>query len=542
MFLNPRLRDWLPDPSHLHDLDRAAERLARAVPAGERVGLIGDYDVDGATATALMARYLRSLGVAVEIEIPDRMRDGYGPNARVLDRAGRPRLPAGGDARHRHHRLRASGPCRRARARGDRRRPPRRRGGAARRPWRWSTPTGSTRTSPLKHLAAVGVTFVVLVAVTRALRERGAFAARPEPPLLQLARSRGPRHGLRRGPAHRPQPRLRPSGAQGGPRAGNRRASPRWRRPPGSPRSPTPASSASSLGPRINAGGRIGQSDLGARLLDHRCRRRGGQLARPAARAQRRAPGDRARRCSRRRSARSSRSSGAGCRCCWRPAPAGIRASSASSPAGLVERHHRPVVVLGLADGIAKGSARSIRGFDLGAAVIAARQQGLLQQGGGHGMAAGMTLAEADLERFHRFLLDAVRGRDRRAACRQPAPLELDGALSVGAARPGLAQQIAAAGALRRRQRRAALRPHRRAGDAGPDRRRRPCQLRAHRRRRTAASRPSPFAAPPRRSAASCWRAACRCGSPAGSGSTRWQGREQACFEIEDAAPAGATP
>ena len=82
-FLNPRLKDWLPDPSHLHDLDRAAERLAAAVTGGERVGVIGDYDVDGATSTALLARYLRSLGVAVEIEIPDRMQDGYGPNARA---------------------------------------------------------------------------------------------------------------------------------------------------------------------------------------------------------------------------------------------------------------------------------------------------------------------------------------------------------------------------------------------------------------------------------------------------------------------------
>ena len=87
-FLSPRLKDWLPDPSHLHDLDRAAERLAEAVAAGERVGVIGDYDVDGATSTALLARYLRGSASTVEIEIPDRMRDGYGPNARRARRAG----------------------------------------------------------------------------------------------------------------------------------------------------------------------------------------------------------------------------------------------------------------------------------------------------------------------------------------------------------------------------------------------------------------------------------------------------------------------
>ena len=88
-FLSPRLKDWLPDPSHLHDLDRAAERVALAVTGGERIGVIGDYDVDGATSTALLARYLRALGVTVEILIPDRMQDGYGPNARLLDELAR---------------------------------------------------------------------------------------------------------------------------------------------------------------------------------------------------------------------------------------------------------------------------------------------------------------------------------------------------------------------------------------------------------------------------------------------------------------------
>ena len=183
MFLNPRLRDWLPDPSHLHDLDRAAERLAEAVLAGERVGVIGDYDVDGATATALLARYLRALGAEVEFEIPDRMRDGYGPNARGAGRAGGRgcRLvvtldtgttafePLGKAAEHGlevivvdHHAAEERLPAALAVV----------------------NPNRVDQASPLKHLAAVGVTFVVLVAVTRVLRDRGAFAARPEPPLL----------------------------------------------------------------------------------------------------------------------------------------------------------------------------------------------------------------------------------------------------------------------------------------------------------------------------------------------------------------------
>ena len=119
----------------------------------------------------------------------------------------------------------------------------------------------------------------------------------------------------------------------------------------------------------------------------------------------------------------------------WHPGIVGIVASR------LVERHHRPVAVLGVADGVAKGSARSIRGFDLGAAVIAARQEGLLQQGGGHDMAAGMTLAATELERLHRFLLDRF-AAEICVGVPPPAALELDGALSVGAAQPSLALQL----------------------------------------------------------------------------------------------------
>ena len=85
-FLEPRLRDWLPDPSHLLDLDRAVERLAAAAAAGERVGIIGDYDVDGATSTALVRRYLEAVGCPVEVRIPDRLTEGYGPNAPALRR------------------------------------------------------------------------------------------------------------------------------------------------------------------------------------------------------------------------------------------------------------------------------------------------------------------------------------------------------------------------------------------------------------------------------------------------------------------------
>ena len=537
MFLNPRLRDWLPDPSHLHDLDRAADRLADAVLAGERVGLIGDYDVDGATATALMARYLRSLGAVVEIEIPDRMRDGYGPNARVLaELSGRGcRLvvtldtgttafePLGKAAEHGlevivvdHHAAEEVLPTALAVV----------------------NPNRVDQASPVKHLAAVGVTFVVLVAVTRVLRDRGAFAARPEPPLLQWLDLVAlgtvcdvvPLIGLNRAFVHQGLKVARGAGITGlaalAEAAGLAAVS-------------DARQFGFVLGPRINAGGRIGQSDLGAELLTTDAADEATQLAEQlhTLNAERQAiergvldAAQRAVEPQLRAGLPLLLAAGAG----WHPGIVGIVASR------LADRHHRPVVVLGVADGIAKGSARSIRGFDLGAAVIAARQQGLLQQGGGHGMAAGMTLAEADLQRLHDFLLERFAVEIGRGVP-PPAAIELDGALSVGAARASLAQQVQQ------------LAPYG-AGNAEPcfgltDARviqarivgegHVSCVL-------TGAADGRVKAIAFRSAATALGRELLEARVPLRlAGRVRldsWQGREQACFEIDDAAPAGATP
>ena len=437
-FLSPRLKDWLPDPSHLHDLDRAAERLAAAVAAGERVGVIGDYDVDGATSTALLARYLRTLGVPVEIVIPDRLLDGYGPNVRVLDElAGRGcRLVVTLDTG-----TTAFGPLAHAAGLGLEVIVVDHHAAEAELPQALAVvnPNRIDQASPLKHLAAVGVTFMVLVAVSRLLRQQGAFASRAEPPLLGWLDLVAlgtvcdvvPLTGLNRAFVHQG---LKVAGAGG---------------LPGLVALAQAAGLAAvtdarqlgfALGPRINAGGRIGQSDLGARLLTtdraDEAASLAGQLH--ALNTERQAI-ERSLLEAAHRSVERQReaglpvlmASGAG----WHPGVVGIIASR------LVERHHRPVIVLGLADGTAKGSARSTRGFDIGAAVIAARQEGILQQGGGHGMAAGMTLAQADLERFHRFLLDRF-AAETGGGVPPPDPLDLDGALSVGAAQPALATQI----------------------------------------------------------------------------------------------------
>ena len=437
-FLSPRLKDWLPDPSHLHDLDRAAERVALAVTGGERIGVIGDYDVDGATSTALLARYLRALGVTVEILIPDRMQDGYGPNARLLDELARRgcglvvTLDTGTTAFE---------PLAHAAAIGlevividhhaaEARLPP---------ALAVVNPNRLDQTSPLRHLAAVGVTFMVLVGVTRTLRAQGAFATRPEPPLLSWLDLVGlgtvcdvvPLTGLNRAFVHQGLKVARAAGL------------------PGMAALATAAGLAAitdarqfgfALGPRINAGGRIGCSDLGARLLTTDSAAEAADLAAQlhALNGERqtveRGLIDAAQHAVDPQLARDLpvlMAAGNG----WHAGVVGIVASR------LVERHHRPVVVLGVADGIAKGSARSIRGFDLGAAVIAARQQGLLQQGGGHAMAAGMTLAEDGIAAFHRFLVERL-AAETGAGVPAPEPLQLDGVLSVGATQPALALQI----------------------------------------------------------------------------------------------------
>ena len=181
-FIQPRLRDALPDPSHLHDLDRAAERLADAVAAGEPVGLLGDYDVDGATSVALLARYLRAVEGRAVIDVPDRLREGYGPNPAALERLAAQgcRLVVTLDsgttafdalafaAEHGlevivvdHH---AAEP----------RLPP---------ALAVINPNRCDQVSPARELAAVGVTFLVIVALNRTLRGRGHFTRRAEPDL-----------------------------------------------------------------------------------------------------------------------------------------------------------------------------------------------------------------------------------------------------------------------------------------------------------------------------------------------------------------------
>jgi single-stranded-DNA-specific exonuclease len=438
-FMAPRLRDALPDPSHLLDLEVAVERLADAVQAGEPIGLLGDYDVDGATSIAVLARYLAAVGAKTAIDVPDRLREGYGPNPAALARlAGRgcrlvvtldsgttafePLAAAAAEGQEvivvDHHVAQAELPP----ALGV------------------INPNRRDQQSPAGDLAAVGVTFLLAVALNRTLRARGRFARRPEPDLrcwldlvaLGTICDVVPLTGLNRA--------LVAQGLKVAARGGNpglaalaRAARLAW--------PPTGEHCAFALGPRLNAGGRTGCSHLAAELLTSDAP---DVVAEIALRLER--LNEERRRLERQlvaaaeaqvvpaleRDAPHLLAVGEG----WSPGVLGLVA------ARLVERHHRPAVVIGTADGIGKGSARSVAGFDLGSAVIAARQAGLLLQGGGHPMAAGLTLEASRLPALEAFLAERIAdlpGLGRPA----PPDLALDGALQVAGLSFELAERLA---------------------------------------------------------------------------------------------------
>ena len=427
-FLHPTLRALMPDPSGLRDMDRAAARIADAVEGGELIAVFGDYDVDGATASALIRIHLEALGARVRAYIPDRVREGYGPSVAALRTlagegatlvvtldCGTTAHGALADAAARgldvivvdHHQSGPDLPACHALV----------------------NPNRLDDESGLGALAAVGVAFMLAVAVSRELRARGHFAARAEPdlrdrldlvalgtvcdivPLTGLNRA-FVRHGLKV-LARRANPGLATL-------ADIARID----------RAPTAWHAGFVLGPRINAGGRVGKSDLGHRLLtsrsaaealpiaqtldrlnDERKAIESAVLAQALERAEVQAGEGRA----------MLVVAGAG----WHAGVIGLVASR------LVEAFARPACVIAVDGGVGKGSARSIAGVDIGAAVIAARQAGLLVEGGGHPMAAGLTAAADGIDALAAFL-------DRRvAACAdaQRAPsLGLDGALAIAGA------------------------------------------------------------------------------------------------------------
>ena len=438
-FLAPTLKALMPNPSVVADMDIAAERLARAVTGGETVCIWGDYDVDGATSAALLHRYLSAVAKPPRTYIPDRISEGYGPNAPALLKLHREgvRLVVTVDCGTTayeplaaaeaagldvvvidHHTAEAALPAACAIV----------------------NPNRLDDHSGLGALCAAGVVFLTMVALNRELRRLGWFKARPEPDLmgwldlvaLGTVCDVVPLVGLNRAlvtqglkvMARRANIGLAAladvAGANGPPEAYH---------------------AGFVLGPRVNAGGRVGASDLGTRLLstEDPAEARTIALRLDELNGERRQIEGAVLEAALEQVADLLGGkeppplvfvAGAD----WHPGVIGIVASR------LVERLKRPACVVSLVNGVGKGSGRSVKGVDLGAAVIAARQSGLLTHGGGHRMAAGFTVAAERLGELIEFLTGRV--TDQLGGAVPVASLELDGALSVGAATPILAETL----------------------------------------------------------------------------------------------------
>ena len=445
-FLAPSLRTLLPDPSRLAGMDAAVARLARAVEGGETVVVFGDYDVDGATSTAVLLRYLRRVGCDARAYIPDRISEGYGPNAPALLKL---REEGAAVVVTVDCGVSAFEPLARAAAAGldvivvdHHVAEPRLPEAVA-----VVNPNRLDDASGCGQLAAVGVAFLLVVGLNRALRAAGRFAdradgGRAEPDLKQLLDlvalgticDMVPLTGVNRALAAQGLKVLAGRGNVGlAALADVARVDER----------PGAYHAAYILGPRVNAGGRVGKSDLGARLLatDDADEAAALALRLDAFNTERRAieaaveaaalaqvedsvgdPGP------------LTVAAGEG----WHPGVVGIVASR------LVERFRRPALVIAVADGIGRGSGRSVPGVDLGAAVIAARQAGLLVNGGGHPAAAGLTVAADGIAALDEFLAGRLADAVARHGLRPS--LGIDGALAVGAATADLVAHLARVG------------------------------------------------------------------------------------------------
>lgn len=421
-FLNPTLKNLLPDPSHLKDMDRAVERIYRALVNKEKIAVFGDYDVDGATSSALLYRFFKMLGVEILIHIPDRIEEGYGPqdlsfamlkqkgaavvitvdcgtvafapiayaNSQGLDvividhHAAEPRLPPA---------------------------------------YAVINPNRLDQDSCLQQSAAVGVSFAFVVALNRCLRDKQWYGSKPQPNLISLLDLVAlgtvcdvmPLHGVNRAfvkqglkvMAQRCNLGLKVLSDVSG-----------------VAEKPTAYHLGFVLGPRINAGGRVGEAGLGSMLLrcddELVCQNAAQKLnifnddrkiveqtvleqAEQQASLQKESffivVGDKK----------------------WHPGVIGIVAGR------LKEKYGRPVCVISFDEnGIGKGSGRSIVGVDLGALIHMAAHQELLIKGGGHPMAAGFSVHKHKMEEFHTFLQQKVKDLQMEFQ----TSLLLDGALT----------------------------------------------------------------------------------------------------------------
>jgi single-stranded-DNA-specific exonuclease len=440
---SPTIRDFLPDPSCFNDMDKGAKRLADAIQTGETIAIFGDYDVDGATSAALLMLLLRRLGAEPMVYIPDRLMEGYGPSGAALVElkargaslavtvdCGAQAFDALQEAADAgldvivvdHHQCATRLPVAYALINPNRL-------------------DESEHGAAHGHLAAVGMAFLLGVALLRELRSRGHFDDRPEPRILDLldlvalgtVADVAKLHSLNRAFVTQG---LRIMASRQNVGLAVLAEAARLVKPPSC------RDLGWALGPRINAGGRVGKSDLGVRLLTSTDPEEARTIAVELDRLneERRAIEmqvceQAAEQADKLNGAPVITVMGAG----WHPGVIGIVAGR------LKERFGRPAIVIAeTEDGTGKGSGRSISGVDLGAAVLAAKDSGLLVAGGGHAMAAGLTLAAGGLEPFREFI-NARLATDIEAAMNGRALL-LDALLAPGGVAGTLCDGLDAAG------------------------------------------------------------------------------------------------
>ena len=440
--LTPTLRNFLPDPSLFRDMDTAADRIAQAVLSGEKITIYGDYDVDGATSSALLIRLLRDLGVEAGYYIPDRLLEGYGPSGEALVKLGEEgsslivTVDCGAMAHEAlgmahdagidvivvdHHKCSPDLPKTVALVNPNRL-------------------DEEDEAASHGHLAAVGVAFLLAIAVVRTLRNRSYFENRKEPDLLALldvvalgtVADVAALHGLNRAFVAQGLKVMAKRDNIG--MAALIDAS-RLKR------APACSDLGFALGPRINAGGRVGESTLGVRLLTTRdpdeAREIAAQLS--ALNDERRAIEAAVQEAAEEQlAAQHNRAvhlvAGEG----WHPGVIGIVAGR------IKEKSGKPSLVIALDGQTGKGSGRSITGVDLGAAIIRARSEGMLVAGGGHAMAAGLTVDSDQIERFAGWLDSTLEGQVARATASREMALDLS--VAPGGLTPELVNSLEEAG------------------------------------------------------------------------------------------------
>ncbi len=432
-FLAPALRDLLPDPRSLKDMEKAAQRFLQAVQGRERIAVFADYDVDGGSSAALLLIWLRQMGLRATLYVPDRIDEGYGPNDAAMSALAKDHdlilcvdcgtlshgpiaAAVGADVVVLDHHL-----------------------GGETLPDALAivNPNRQDEDGSTAHLCAAAVVFLLLVEVGRQLREAGArgpdLMALLDLVALATVADVAPLIGVNR------------AFVRQGLRVMARRERPGLTALSDIARletAPTAYHLGFVLGPRINAGGRIGQADLGARLLasndPHETdalaerldnlnteRREVEAQVRAQALAQAETRGfDQA----------LVWAQGDG----WHPGVVGIVASR------LKETANRPAIVIGVEDGIGKGSGRSVTGIDLGAPIQRLAAEGLLIKGGGHKMAAGLTVASDMIPNAMARLTELL--EKQGAHLTGPADLNITGMLMPGAATVELAELVEQAG------------------------------------------------------------------------------------------------